>query len=413
MGVVTVTLERITCRDTTEAGHDEVYYVSPVIRRIKGDTSSTDTPLAPGPAAAQGANAGGPGGDNTAWDCNDSGALSDQILNAALFPVHVDPGEHVFVAMNFMESDGDDIADEQARYAAVAAAVATACAVIPGAAPVVIVADLVIGAVTSVFQALKAAGVTANHDDPLGSVMFELKGDGDNIWLSQVGVGEGSLERTPVNGTPARVSARLQGSGADYSVTLSLDGAVTQKTAAGLTVEPPLTQELTPADFVSWRSADPNGAAGSLHGETVTLAGPMGTAFFLHDDYPNYSGPAFTPQLPATGMVEIQGGPGHTFIVTFQTPVADPVLLLGSLGSVLTFPPGTQVSKVSGDDGLRAVGNTVTGTPANAVIPGGATDSSGTVRLSGVFSELRFSVVFGDGSVPDGVFFQIGGTRAV
>jgi hypothetical protein len=271
----------------------------------------------------------------------------------------------------------------------------------------------VIGAVDGIFAALKAARRTANPDDPLGSVMFQLKGDGKNIWLSQPGIGAGSLTETPVNGEPGRISARLQGSGADYSVTLNLDGSVIRQASAGLTVEPPLTQELTAADFVSWGFADPNGAVGTLRGDTVTLAGPMGTAFFLHDDYPNFSSQEFTPQLPATGMVEIQGGPGHTFTLAFQTPVADPVLLLGSLGSVLTFPPGTEVSKISGDDGVQIADNTVSGEPASAVVPGGPNDSNGTVRLSGVFSELTFTLVFGDGSVPDGVFFQIGGTQPV
>jgi hypothetical protein len=413
MSDVTVVLERITCRNTTEAGHDEVYYLSPTITRINGDNTSTDPPLASGPTLAQGANAGGPRGANTAWDCNDSGALSDQLLDADLFPVRVDPGDHVFVTINFMESDGDDAADIEAKYAAATAAVVSTIASLLGAAAVLVPVNLAISAVTDVFQALKALSVTGNDDDPLGSVALELKADGPNVWFSQVGVGAGSLVETPVDGTPARVSARLQGSGADYSVTIRLDGAVTQKSSAALTMEPPLTQDLTPADFVSWGSAGPNGATGTLHGDTVTMVGPMGTAFFLHDDYPNFNRPTFTPQLPATGMVEIQGAPAHTFTLTFQTPVQDPVLLLGSLGSVMTLPPGTGVSKISGDAGLRIADHTVTGEPEDAVVAGGPNDSNGTVRLNGVFSEITFALVFGDGSVPDGVFFQIGGTRPI
>lgn len=53
MSAITVTLERITCRNTTEAGHDEVYYLSPAIRRFKAGISSTDPPLPPGPTVAQ------------------------------------------------------------------------------------------------------------------------------------------------------------------------------------------------------------------------------------------------------------------------------------------------------------------------------------------------------------------------
>jgi hypothetical protein len=73
----------------------------------------------------------------------------------------------------------------------------------------------------------------------------------------------------------------------------------------------------------------------------------MGTAFFLHDDFRNFNRPVFTPQLPATGMVEVVGRPGHSFVLTFSAPIQDLVLLLGSLASVMTFPPRTQVSKIS------------------------------------------------------------------
>lgn len=258
--------------------------------------------------------------------------------------------------LSFMESDGNDIADVEERSAKVASALADAISLVPGLDAVAVPANIVIGAVTEVFQALKKVGATSNDDDPLGSVMFELRVDGKNTWLSQPSVVAGTLVETPVNGKPARIEARLQGSGADYSVTILVDGAVTKQTSAGLTVEPPLSQELTPDDFVSWRSADANGATGTLHGNSVTLSGPMGTAFYLHDDYPNFNRQDFTPQMPNTGMVEIQGAQANTFTLTFQTPVADPVILLGSLGSVMTFPPGTQVSEISGDDGFHAAG---------------------------------------------------------
>lgn len=43
----------------------------------------------------------------------------------------------------------------------------------------------------------------------------------------------------------------------------------------------------------------------------------MGTAFYLHDDYPNFNRSAFTPQQPATGMVEIVGAAGHSLTLTF------------------------------------------------------------------------------------------------
>jgi hypothetical protein len=167
-------------------------------------------------------------------------------------------------------------------------------------------------------------------------------------------------------------------------------------------------------DFVHWVTAGGTGAAGTLGGVEVALSGLMGTAFYFHDDYPNFSGPAFTPPQAATGMVEIVGGPGHTFTLTFGAPVADPVVFLGSFGSVLALPAGTAVTRVSGDAGFAVVGSTVTGEPANPVVLADGSlslsDSNGTVLVSGLFSSLTFTLTPNyAGSAPDGVFLQVGG----
>src|ERR1041384_8004134 len=92
--------------------------------------------------------------------------------------------------------------------------------------------------------------------------------------------------------------------------------------ASGLILAVPGTALASPTPtFAHWSSAGPSGASGSLLGASMSLSGPMGTAFYLHDDYPNFNSPAFTPALAATGMVEIQGGPGHTFPLTFSAPI--------------------------------------------------------------------------------------------
>ncbi|MFG3604532.1 hypothetical protein [Micromonospora chersina] len=166
-------------------------------------------------------------------------------------------------------------------------------------------------------------------------------------------------------------------------------------------------------DFVHWTSANPNGAVGTLHGAQVTLSGPMGTAFYLHDDYPNFGTTSFTPRLNATGMVEIVGGTDHAFTLSFGAAQQDPIMHLGSLASVLTFPPGTTVTRLSGDADFVANGNVVTGKLANPVVTGdtlGPSDSNGSIRLNGTFSTITFTLVpnFADGSIPDGVFLQVG-----
>ena len=86
-------------------------------------------------------------------------------------------------------------------------------------------------------------------------------------------------------------------------------------------------------EFVHWVSAGPLGAEGTLSGVGVRLVGPMGTAFYLHDDYPNFSRAQFTPPLAATGMVELAGGLGHAFTLTLDAALLNPVFFLGSLGS--------------------------------------------------------------------------------
>jgi hypothetical protein len=174
---------------------------------------------------------------------------------------------------------------------------------------------------------------------------------------------------------------------------------------------------LGPADFVHWCAGVSEGAVGTLHDAPVTLHGPMGTAFFLRDDYPGFAAPQFTPPLATTGMVELVGAPGHTFTLQFPARIKDPVLHLGSLASALSFTDVGAVTRISGDDNLQVHNSTVSGQAAapTAGTDGslGPSDSNGTVVIPGVFQNLTFTLTptFGDLSARDGVFLQIGGTR--
>ncbi|MFI9076701.1 hypothetical protein ACIGW8_09395 [Streptomyces sioyaensis] len=96
----------------------------------------------------------------------------------------------------------------------------------------------------------------------------------------------------------------------------------------------------------------------------------------------------------------------------------DPVFHLGSLGSTVPFPPGTTVTRLSGDDTedqrkFTVEDHTVIGRPFQ---PPGAepTDSSGSIRLPGQFSSIAFQVKpnFTGGSGKDGVHLQVGATLA-
>lgn len=94
--------------------------------------------------------------------------------------------------------------------------------------------------------------------------------------------------------------------------------------------------------------------------------------------------------------------------ITFTVPVNDPVLLFASLGSIVAFPMGTNVVRLSGDQGFTVSGSNVTG------VVSGSIDSNGTVRLIGCFSMISFSATtnVADPTIPDGIFFQIGGSRS-
>ncbi|MFF8397256.1 hypothetical protein [Streptomyces sp. NPDC016172] len=165
-------------------------------------------------------------------------------------------------------------------------------------------------------------------------------------------------------------------------------------------------------EFVHWRSADLNGATGGLG--SVRLTGPMGTAFYFNDEYPGFGSTPFNPPLAKTGMVEITSASGHEFEVKFGVPLKDPVFYLGSLGSTVTFPQGTQVTRVSGDTEFKVVdGNKVRGKPFQPP-PGttALTDSNGIVSLKGNFTSVKFTLTPNPDSTisREGVFLQIGGT---
>ena len=164
---------------------------------------------------------------------------------------------------------------------------------------------------------------------------------------------------------------------------------------------------LGPADFVHWCDGVAAGAVGTLHDAPVMLVGPMGTAFFRHDDYHGFAAQPFTPTLAGTTMVELSGAPGHSFTLQFPASIKDPVLHLGSLASALSFTDASAVTLVSGDQHFEVNGSTVSGQAA------GSSDSNGTVMIPGVFRQLTFTLTptFVATEPKDGVLLQIGGTR--
>ena len=73
----------------------------------------------------------------------------------------------------------------------------------------------------------------------------------------------------------------------------------------------------------------------------------------------------------------------------------------------MTFPQGTPVAKVNGQDTLTVSGNSAAGVAAGGGGPD--SDSSGTIRVFGQYESLTFTVTpnFGDGTNPDGIYFHL------
>jgi hypothetical protein len=115
-----------------------------------------------------------------------------------------------------------------------------------------------------------------------------------------------------------------------------------------------------------------------------------------------FNRPEFTPPLASSDSIHFRGATGHTYTLQFGSTKTDPVLHLGSLASTLHFPPGTAISRLSGDTEFSVAGSDVTGA-LDDTPPGD--DANGTVRLSGSFSSIPFSTDFAG---TDGIYLQVG-----
>lgn len=226
------TLRHLQCRSTTESGHDEVYFSATVTRRT-GASKPTSDPVVIGPNKWQRANAGGPGGDETAWDVNDSGYLANQWPNVDMLDVPVATGEIVTVTLTFKESDGQNLADQEAEAAAAAgAALVAVTAAFPPAAVVTAPVGVALAAVTGVAHAIK--GFLHNDDDVIGGVGFVLEGGKSGApRITQVNPAPGSrLLSYPKVRQPAWVAMGMAGAGSNYAFTVGVDGALYDTAAA-------------------------------------------------------------------------------------------------------------------------------------------------------------------------------------
>jgi uncharacterized protein YkwD len=159
-----------------------------------------------------------------------------------------------------------------------------------------------------------------------------------------------------------------------------------------------------------WTAVSANTATGTLLGNSVSLSGSQvwnTPTSVLDGGWTAFSGPAFSPALPKSDMLQISGAPGASYTIRFGAAVTDPTLHLGSLGSRITFPAGTSVTKVSGETGFTVTGTTVSGTPSNTIGSSGNSDASGTIKIAGAHSSITFTATPNYTGPADGILVQL------
>lgn len=148
--------------------------------------------------------------------------------------------------------------------------------------------------------------------------------------------------------------------------------------------------------FTDWTSAAGTQAAGTLGNVSVTIASSDSDVFVssvLDGSSTVFNDPLFTPALPMSDMLYIQGKQVPvTYTITFSQPVTNPVLHLASLASTLTFS-GINPVKLSGQTTLTVSDNRVIGSILSP-LPLPLNDANGTILLPGTFSVITFTAEY-------------------
>jgi uncharacterized protein YkwD len=162
-----------------------------------------------------------------------------------------------------------------------------------------------------------------------------------------------------------------------------------------------------------WTAVSSNTAIGTVPGTSVSLSGTQvwnTPTSRVDGSWPYFAGPAFSPALPKTDVIQISGAPGASYTLRFNTAVKDPILHLGSLGSTIAFtglPAGTPVTRLSSEGGFTVSGSSVSGTPGNTILASGNSDASGSIRLTGSYTSVSFTATPNYSGPADGILVQL------
>lgn len=158
-----VIVRRIYCSCTTEAGHDEVYY-------LFGGVNGAGTQVSHrGPDGWQAADA-----DNaTAWDMNDSGDEQNRYLNATIYDEALQSGQNATFACAFYESDQQDYGSTVSAAGKLASGVGTAVG-----QPAVNIAGMILTWIGSL--------IPKNQDDFLGGFSLRLVNNNGKVAIADL-----------------------------------------------------------------------------------------------------------------------------------------------------------------------------------------------------------------------------------
>jgi hypothetical protein len=199
---VRLVLERLYCAETTEAGHDEVYFV------LGGVDGAGKQIHHRGPDAFQ----SGDADNQTAWDMNDSGSQQNRLINADLCNEALAPGQTATFGIGFLESDGQDWGATVKAAIDIGSKVAS----LTGAGAGVGIAGQIASWLTGF--------IPKNQDDALGAFSLQVSNDNGKVVVDDLVAGAyttvHSLDRT--HGT---FNLRFQHDDGNYTAYFRIRGA--------------------------------------------------------------------------------------------------------------------------------------------------------------------------------------------
>ncbi len=188
---VQLILKRLSCANTTEAGHDEVYYLFSGVDGAGKQVSHR------GPDATQ----SGDADNQMAWDMNDSGTVQSRMFNAILCDEALAAGQTATFAMGFMESDGQD-------WASTVKGAADVAGKIGAAVPLVLIASQVVGWLGSF--------IPKNQDDSLGAFALRIVNNGGQVVAQEVSTGSFASLLHPLDPRSGTFTVHFQHDDGDY-----------------------------------------------------------------------------------------------------------------------------------------------------------------------------------------------------